>query len=204
MYIKNILDLFSKKIYLIIFILSLLTITFLSSYYLTHYLINPSLRVESNQEEKTVYNEGSNYLSNETLITLITGENIDYSATLENIKKNFSLSDNLNLKSLTKFFADKEYLLSKWDETSLTYTKISEDNSSSFLPNTYYLGEEDGFISIFKTDANGVVISSEKRVYNEYKSIKALPKSDQDLIINNKFHFDNKDDALIKLSEMVS
>ena len=204
MYVKNILDLFSKKIYLIIFILSLLTITFLSSYYLTHYLINPSLRVKSNEVEKTVYNEGSNYLNNQTLITLITGENVDYSTTLEDVKESFNLSGNLSLESLTKFFADKEYLLSKWDNTSLTYTRESESNSSNFLPNSYYLGEEDGFISVFKTDNNGVIIPSEKRVYNEYKSINFLPKSDQDLIINNEFHYDNKEDALMKLSEMVS
>lgn len=204
MSIKNKLDLFNKKIYLAIFVLSLLAITFLSSYYLTDYLINPSLRVENNSKDKTVYKEGSNYLNDDILVTLITGDNIDYSNTLANIKNTFNIADKVNLSSLTQFFSNKEYLLSKWDDSALIYTREVDDALSKLLPNKYYLGEEDGYISIFKTDKNGAIIQSEKRIYNEYKTIDSLPKSDQELIINNNFNYDNKEDALMKLSEMVS
>ena len=68
----------------------------------------------------------------------------------------------------------------------------------------YYLGEEDGYISIFKTDADGNIIESEKKVYKDSKPITNLPETDQNYIKENKFSFESKDDALQKLSEMIS
>ena len=43
-----------------------------------------------------------------------------------------------------------------------------------------------------------------KKVYTEYKPLNNLPEIDQEAIKNNEFFFDTKDEALIKLSEMVS
>lgn len=204
MSIKNKLNLFNQKIFFGIFILSLLTITFLASYFLTDYLVNPSYRVKDNKTNKTVYNSNANYLNDDILITLITGEKIDHSTSLKNIKNIFNLENDLELSSLSVFFSKEDYLLSKWDYSSLTYIRDENENSSKLLANKYYLGEENGFITLFLTNENGEIILEEKNVYTDYKPINNLPQSDQELIINNKFYYDTREDALIKLSEMVS
>lgn len=203
MSIKNKFNLFSQKFYFVIFILSLFTITFLSSYYITDYLINPSSRVE----DKTGDNDNSDLLSDNILVTLLTGDDIDYSKTLKNIKSDFDLDlkDKISLDALTDFFYNKDsYLLEKASKTALVFKRSENSNSSSYLPNKYYLGEYNGYISLFKTDENGNVITEEIKVYEEYKPINFLPESDQKLIINNNFYYDNREDALMKLSEMVS
>ncbi|WP_418222633.1 hypothetical protein [Clostridium isatidis] len=193
------------KISLAIFIISLFIICFLLSYFVSDYLTNPKYRVENdNYNNKTVYNETSNYLDDNIFVTLKTIDNIDFSESLSKLKNVMNLEGNLTLDSLSKELSKVGYKLSDWNEAKLIYVRSEEVNSTSLEPNKYYLGAEEGYISIFKTDENGKVIEEEKKVYTEYKPLSDLPEIDQEAIKNNEFFFDTKDEALIKLSEMVS
>ncbi|NLZ35818.1 MAG: hypothetical protein GX889_13165 [Clostridiales bacterium] len=193
------------KISLAIFIISLFIICFLLSYFVSDYLTNPKYRVENdNYNNKTVYNETSNYLDDNIFVTLKTIDNIDFSESLSKLKNVMNLEGNLTLDSLSKELSKVGYKLSDWNEEKLIYVRSEEVNSTALEPNKYYLGAEEGYISIFKTDENGKVIEEEKKVYTEYKPLSDLPEIDQEAIKNNEFFFDTKDEALIKLSEMVS
>lgn len=193
------------KISLAIFIISLFIICFLLSYFVSDYLTNPKYRVENdNYNNKTVYNETSNYLDDNIFVTLKTIDNIDFSESLSKLKNVMNLEGNLTLDSLSKELSKVGYKLSDWNESKLIYVRSEEVNSTALEPNKYYLGAEEGYISIFKTDENGKVIEEEKKVYTEYKPLSDLPEIDQEAIKNNEFFFDTKDEALIKLSEMVS
>lgn len=193
------------KISLAIFIISLFIICFLLSYFVSDYLTNPKYRVENdNYNNKTVYNETSNYLDDNIFVTLKTIDNIDFSESLSKLKNVMNLEGNLTLDSLSEELSKVGYKLSDWNEAKLIYVRSEEVNSTSLEPNKYYLGAEEGYISIFKTDENGKVIEEEKKVYTEYKPLSDLPEIDQEAIKNNEFFFDTKDEALIKLSEMVS
>lgn len=193
------------KISLAIFIISLFIICFLLSYFVSDYLTNPKYRVENdNYNNKTVYNETSNYLDDNIFVTLKTIDNIDFSESLSKLKNVMNLEDKLTLDSLSEELSKVGYKLSDWNESKLIYVRSEEVNSTALEPNKYYLGAEEGYISIFKTDENGKVIEEEKKVYTEYKPLSDLPEIDQEAIKNNEFFFDTKDEALIKLSEMVS
>lgn len=194
-----------KKVSLAIFIISLFVICFLVSYFVSDYLTNPSYRVkDSNHNNKTVYSETSNYLDEDILVTLKTLDNIDFSESLSNLKSILNLDGSLSLDSLSEELSKVGYKLSEWNDSKILYTRSEEVNSTTLEPNKYYLGAEEGYISIFKTDENGKVIEDEKKVYTEYKPLNNLPEIDQEAIKNNEFFFDTKDEALIKLSEMVS
>lgn len=194
-----------KKISVAIFIISLFIICFLISYFVSDYLTNPKYRVNDDiNNNKTVYNETANYLDENTFITLKTIDKIDFSETLANLKNILNLEGKLTLDALSEELSKVGYKLSDWDEEKIIYTRSEEVNSTTLEPNKYYLGAEEGYISIFKTDENGKVIEEEKRVYTEFKPLSDLPEIDQEAIKNNKFFFDTKDEALIKLSEMVS
>ena len=68
----------------------------------------------------------------------------------------------------------------------------------------YYIGEENGYICLFKTDENGNIMNSEKTVYNTSKPISMLPEVDQEYIKNNNLFFEDKTKALEQISEIIS
>ena len=132
-----------------------------------------------------------------------TLDNIDFSELIK-FKSILNLDGSLSLDSLSEELSRVGYKLSEWNDSKILYTRSEEVNSTTLEPNKYYLGAEEGYISIFKTDENGKVIEDEKKVYTEYKPLNNLPEIDQEAIKNNEFFFDTKDETLIKLSEMVS
>ena len=155
---------------------TLLTISFCASYFITDYLF----------------------------ITLKTKDEVDIIDTLSNIITKYNLKEKLTEEELSNELSKNGYNLSEKNEQKLTFTREKEVNSTNLSPNKYYLGEENGYISVFKTDSKGEIIEPEKKVYSDSKPISNLPETDQNYIKENKFSFDSKDEALQKLSEMIS
>lgn len=195
-----------KKIVGILFIsVSLMFICFLTSYYITDYYTNPYKNLsENNSTKKEVFSNSNNYVEDNIYITLKTEDKIDMSESFIKLKEKLNLNGDYTLESLSKELEKSGYVLKEWDDTKLIYTRNNSDNISNFEVNKYYLGEENGFISIFKTDDSGKIIESEKKVYKDYKPITNLPEIDQKFIKENKFFYDTLEEALYKLSEMVS
>lgn len=190
-----------KAAFLVSFV-TLLSISFCASYFITNYFTNPNRKI-STIEDENVYADNK-YLSDDIFVTLKTNENVDMIDNLLNLKEKLKLNEKLTEEELTIELSKDGYKLSEKNEQKLTYTRDKEVKSDKFEANKYYLGEENGYISIFKTDDNGNIIESEKKVYTDSKPLANLPETDQNYIKENRFSFDSKDDALQKLSEMIS
>ncbi len=192
-----------QKSAIIVALVTLLAITFCASYFITNYLINKNNKQNVEVQNENVFSNNE-YLNDSIFITLKTNDNVDMVDNLLNIKKKLNLKDKLTEEELSLELSKDGYKLSEKNEEKLTYTRNKAIRSDVFEANKYYLGEENGYISIFKTDESGNVIESEKKVYSDSKPIVNLPETDQTYIKDHKFSFDSKEEALQKLSEMIS
>ena len=192
-----------QKSAIIVALVTLLAITFCASYFITNYLINKNNKQNVEVQNENVFSNNE-YLNDSIFITLKTNDNVDMVDNLLNIKKKLNLKEKLTEEELSLELSKDGYKLSEKNEEKLTYTRDKAITSDVFEANKYYLGEENGYISIFKTDESGNVIESEKKVYSDSKPIVNLPETDQTYIKNHKFSFDSKEEALQKLSEMIS
>lgn len=193
-----------QKAAILVSVVSLLAICFCISYFITDYFTNPNKGSNNSFLNETVYSENAKYLNDNIYITLKTGDNIDMSETLLSLKDTLTLNENLTKDELSQELSKQGYILSEWDSNKLVYKRDNIINANKLEPNKYYLGEENGYISLFKTDENGKVIESQKKVYSDSKPISNLPEIDQSYIKENKFSFDKREEALQKLSEMIS
>ena len=192
-----------QKSAIIVALVTLLAITFCASYFITNYLINKNNKQNVEAQNENVFSSNE-YLNDSIFITLKTNDNVDMVDNLLNIKKKLNLKEKLTEEELSLELSKDGYKLSEKNEEKLTYTRDEAIRSDVFEANKYYLGEENGYISIFKTDESGNVIESEKKVYSDSKPIVNLPETDQAYIKDHKFSFDSKEEALQKLSEMIS
>ena len=193
-----------KKLVISLSVFLFLLICFGSTYYITDYFTNSNRNNSNVEENKKDVFSNNNYLSDDIYITLKTNDNVDMVDTLSNIKSKFKLKDNITEEELSEALSKDGYKLYEKNKQKFTYIRNEEINSDKFEANKYYLGEENGYIAIFKTDENGNIIESEKKVYTDSKPISNLPEVDQNYIREYKFYSDNKDDILQKLSEMIS
>lgn len=192
-----------QKSAIILSIVTLLAISFSGSYYITNYLTKSKNNINIETQNENVFADNK-YLNDNIFITLKTNDTVDIVDNLVNIQKKLNLKDNLTEEELSKELSKQGYILNEKNEQKLTYIREEVIKSTKFEANKYYLGEENGYISIFKTDERGNIIESEKTVYSNSKPITNLPETDQNYIKENKFSFDSKNDALQKLSEMIS
>lgn len=193
-----------QKASLLVSFITLLAITFCASYYITNYITNPNSKNNNVENENSNVYAENNYLSDDIFVSLNTKDNVDMIDTLLKLKEKLGFKEKLTLEELSNELSRKGYKLSEKNEEKLVYTREEVYSASSLEANKYYLGEEDGYISIFKTDDSGNIIESEKKVYSDSKPLGNLPEIDQNYIKENKFSFDNKEEALQKLSEMIS
>lgn len=194
-----------QKAAMLVSFISLLAICFCLSYFITDYITDPNRDITNAEaQNETVYSENNKYLDNNIYVMLKTNDNIDMAENLINLKSKLDLSENITKEDLSEELSTQGYVLSEWDNNKLVYTRDAAVNTSKFKSNKYYLGEENGFISLFKTDSNGNIIESEKKVYSDSKPLSNLPEIDQNYIKEYKFSFDTKEEALQKLSEMIS
>ena len=192
-----------QKSAIIVALVNLPTITLCASYLITNYLININNKQNVEAQNENVFSSNE-YLNDSIFITLKTNDNVDMVDNLLNIKKKLNLKEKLTEEELSLELSKDGYKLSEKNEEKLTYTRDKAIRSDVFEANKYYLGEENGYISIFKTDESGNIIESEKKVYSDSKPIVNLPETDQTYIKDHKFSFDSKEEALQKLSEMIS
>ena len=194
-----------QKAAMLVSFISLLAICFCLSYFITDYITNPNRDITNAEaQNETVYSENNKYLDDNIYVMLKTNDNIDMAENLINLKSKLDLSENITKEDLSEELSTQWYVLSEWDNNKLVYTRDAAVNTSKFKSDKYYLGEENGFISLFKTDSNGNIIESEKKVYSDSKPLSNLPEIDQNYIKEHKFSFDTKEEALQKLSEMIS
>lgn len=199
---RNLIKKFKTAILISIF--SVLILGFFTSYFLTSYFLNSDKAININSKNETVYNENNKYLSDSTYVTLKTKDNIDLNDNISSLKLDLNLNDDLTLTDLSNELSKKGYILYEYSDNLIVYTRDLDSYNTILLADKYYLSFEDDFISLLKTDSNGSIIENEKKVYSDSKPLSSLPEIDQDYIKNNKFYFDTREEALVKLSELIS
>ena len=178
-----------QKAAMLVSFISLLAICFCLSYFITDYITDPNRDITNAEaQNETVYSENNKYLDDNIYVMLKTNDNIDMAENLINLKSKLDLSENITKEDLSEELSTQGYVLSEWDNNKLVYTRDAAINTSKFKSDKYYLGEENGFISLFKTDSNGNIIESEKKVYSDSKPLSNLPEIDQNYIKEHKFH----------------
>ncbi|OOM76034.1 hypothetical protein CLPUN_28820 [Clostridium puniceum] len=170
------------------------------TYYLSDkYITNKNLKY--NAVEASEINK-NNKLSDNTKIYLFSGEKKEKELTIAELKKELNIDGNLTKGELSKALSEKGYVLELNADGEMTYKK---DNSKSVKPNKYYIGEKDGFLAIYKTDKDGILlIENNEDIYLNNKKVNNLREMDKNKIKNFEFEYDSKEEAEENLSEFLS
>ena len=178
----------------------ILALIFSITYYLSgKYITNKNAR--NNTARVSGINKSSG-LSDNTKIYLFAGEKKEKESTIADLKKELNIDGNLTQSELSKLLKDKGYVLELESSGQMTYKR---DISKSVKPNKYYIGEKDGFLAIYKTDNDGILlIENSQDVYSNNKKVNNLRESDKNKIRNFEFEYNSKEDAEENLSEFLS
>jgi hypothetical protein len=177
-----------------------LALIFSITYYLSDkYITNKNAKsnaIEASEKSK------ANELNDNKKIYLMAGEKKEKELTIADLKKELNIDGNLTQSELSKALKDKGYVLEIESNGLMTYKK---NDSKSVKPNKYYIGEKNGFLAIFKTDKDGILlIENSKDVYSESKKVENLREIDKNKIKNFELEYDSKEDAEENLSEFLS
>ncbi len=178
----------------------ILVLIFFITYYLSDkYITNKNFK--NNAVEASDINK-NNQLSDNTKIYLFSGEKKEKELTIAELKKQLNIDGNLTKVELSKALSEKGYVLELNADGEMTYKK---DSSKAVKPNKYYIGEKDGFLAIYKTDKDGILlIENNEDVYSNNKKVDNLREIDKNKIRNFEFEYDSKDEAEENLSEFLS
>jgi len=189
----------SKKKLFIGMTMMLVLIFFITYYLSDKYITNKNFKY--NAVEASEINK-NNKLSDNTKIYLFSGNKKEKELTIAELKKELNIDGNLTKGELSKALSDKGYVLELNPDGEMTYKK---DISKSVKPNKYYIGEKDGFLAIYKTDKDGILlIENNEDVYSNNKKVDNLREIDKNKIKNFEFEYDSKEDAEENLSEFLS
>lgn len=178
----------------------ILVLIFFITYYLSDkYITNKNLKNNAVEASETNKN---NKLSDNARIYLFSGEKKEKELTIAELKKELNISGDLSKGELSKALSEKGYVLELNADGEMTYKK---DTSKSVKPNKYYIGEKDGFLAIYKTDKDGILlIENSEDVYSDNKKVGSLREIDKNKIKSFEFEYDSKEEAEENLSEFLS
>jgi len=181
----------------------ILTIIFVASFFqFNRYLEKKTLEREEAQQTALTRDKTAS-LKEDVLITLFKGDKQEKVTTLKDIKIELNLKGEVSEESLTKALQKKGYSLEEVEDSELTYKRSVEN---SVEDNKYYIKEYDGYFAIYKSDSNGnlLIENPATDIFKEQKKFSQLPKSDQDMINNLEFKYEDRNQAEDKISELIS
>lgn len=181
-----------------------MTITLVLIFFITYYLSDKYIankNVKYNAVEASGVNK-NNQLSDNTKIYLFSGGEKEKESTIADLKKELNIDGNLTKGELSKALSEKGYVLELNNNGEMTYKK---DISKVVKPNKYYIGEKDGFLAIYKSDNDGILlIENSSDVYSNGKKVDNLREIDKNKIKNFEFEYNSKEEAEENLSEFLS
>lgn len=178
----------------------ILVFIFCITYYVSDkYITNKNIKYNAVKASETNKN---NKLSDNSKIYLFSGEKKEKELTIAELKKELNIDGSLTKGELSKALSDKGYVLELNADGEMTYKK---DISKAVKPNKYYIGEKNGFLAIYKSDKDGILlIESNEDVYSDNKKVDNLREIDRNKIRNFEFEYESKEDAEENLSEFIS
>lgn len=181
-----------------------MTLTLVIIFFITYYLSDKYIankNAKNNAVEASQINK-NNQLSDNTKIYLFSGENKEKESTIAELKKELNINGDLTKGELSKALSEKGYVLELNDNGEMTYKR---DISKTVKPDKYYIGEKDGFLAIYKTDKDGIlVIENSEDVYSNNKKVDSLREADKNKIKNFEFEYNSKEEAEEGISEFLS
>jgi hypothetical protein len=194
-----------RKLVSVIIISSLfLTLVFAGTYVGVSKYIHNKYEVEQEQvKEEQLLNEKDKSLKDSITLIFKNNDKVEKSMKLKDYKSENSITGDINRDELLNTLENKNYSLEKEGEEQMVF---SRSTVKKLTPNSYYLGEKDGYFAIYKADSSGkpTIEDESKDVFKNYKMVKELSDLDQEKIVNFEFSFTTKEDAEEKLSEFLS
>lgn len=181
----------NKNNFIILGIIGITIVIFLSAYMITYKVI--SFKNDTNFVNRNSYESIS---KNNTRDLVIVSQNDDGEFMEKNRMK-------LELMDINKIFTDV-YPLGKYEIIDFNDKSIvlKEKDENNFNPNMYYIGEKNGYITVFKSDNNGKLFIENEKVDISSKKVDSLPVSDRNLVLNYQLSSDNRDEMQYILSEL--
>ncbi|WP_238902344.1 hypothetical protein [Clostridium sp. YIM B02506] len=194
-----------RKLISVIILSSLfLVLVFAGTYVGVSKYIHNKYKVEQEQIKKEqLLNEKDKSLKDSITLIFKNNDKVEKSMKLKDYKSENSITGDINREELLNKLENKNYSLEKEGEEQMVF---SRSTVKKLTPNSYYLGEKDGYFAIYKADSTGkpTIEDESKDVFKNYKMVKELSDLDQEKIVNFEFSFTTKEDAEEKLSEFLS
>ncbi|SHI18621.1 hypothetical protein [Clostridium intestinale] len=194
-----------RKLVSVIILSSLfLVLVFAGTYVGVSKYIHNKYKVEQEQvKEEQLLNEKDKSLKDSITLIFKNNDKVEKSMKLKDYKSENSITGDINREELLNKLENKNYSLEKEGEEQMVF---SRSTVKKLTPNSYYLGEKDGYFAIYKADSTGkpTIEDESKDVFKNYKMVKELSDLDQEKIVNFEFSFTTKEDAEEKLSEFLS
>ncbi len=191
----------NKKIYFTIFIVAIIGLFFTTYYLVSDSIRNRDLNNQSaSSAEETVASKGERALKEDLKVSFYTGETRDKTTTVSAILKELNIGKYLTEEILSKSVLSSGYKLVDKSDDMFVYKREKED---TLKPNTYYIGESDGYLAIYKTDDKGTI--KREKVYSEDTPIDMLRDIDVNKLKNYKyFNSTNLEDVENKITELIT
>lgn len=109
----------------------------------------------------------------------------------------------LELSDINKIFTDMYpiggYEIIDFNDKAII---LKEVNDKKFDPNMYYIGEKDGYITVFKSDEDGNLFIEDESLDISSKKVESLPIADRELVVNYELKSNEREDVQDILSEL--
>lgn len=109
----------------------------------------------------------------------------------------------LEISDLNKVFKEMYpiggYEIINFDDSSII---LKETSNKNFSPNMYYIGEKDGYVTVFKSDDNGNLFIENENLDISSKKVDSLPLTDRELVTNYELKSNERDEVQDILSEL--
>lgn len=165
---------------------------FFTSVYCVTYVYNKNKKnvnfVNKNTHEIVLKN------NTRELIIVDTDSNGDF---FEKSKMKMELSD-IN-KIFTEMYPLGGYEIVDFNDKSII---LKELDQKRFEPNMYYIGEKDGYITVFKSDENGKLFVEDETSDISSKKVELLPTTDRELVLNYELKSNERGKVEYILSEL--
>lgn len=184
----------NKKFILVILIV-------LSTLFYTTYKIM-DIKIKNNNVATNVTNSIEQF-NKKTCILLYDGEKLKEKLTLEEAKEKFKLKGDITKETLIKSLAEQGY---DFEEKSGNDLCFLQSVNSNVKPNKYYISDYEGYLAIYRSDNYGklTIENLATDVYKDCKKINELPDKDKEIIKDYQLEYDNKEEAQLDITELIS
>ncbi len=99
----------------------------------------------------------------------------------------------------TEIYPLSGYEIIDFNNKSIT---IKETSNKKFEPNMYYIGEKNGYITVFRSDDNGDLFIENESSDISSKKVDLLPTTDRELVLNYELKSNERGEVEYILSEL--